>query len=483
MNRRSGYDELVILLCTGISQRKMYFDEHPKVAACGEDFILALRELLHADGKESFFLGVVDGKLVHNGRYLVGSSIVGRRLITFAGQLRSGGFLFSRALEPSELRDLFTLAAQLAEPLLDIKEARTLLEARGLRHISLSPPYEDPAWFGQFLFDGAEAWGGEMIDGSALAPMLPIYQSLFGAVESAHHVAGSRREPDVAGLRGLSEQLLQTGADGLMDLMQLVRYPDYDSYTVGHSVRVAMIAVLVGRRLGLAAPLLVELGTAGLLHDVGKARIPEEILYKPGPLTLEERQIIRSHATHGAHILLESRDAGPLGVAAAWGHHLRHDGGGYPASAPWAVCGGATSLVHVCDVFEALTAVRPYKLAMTPRRAYEIMLQDRGAFDPALLAAFVAAMGIYPPGSRVRLSNGEHGIVVAAGAAVDRPRVKVSRGADGRPLPPDAQRIVDLALPAAGSLSVSGFLLDDTTAPPNAPDRDQTLQPSSASSP
>ncbi|MHB8077619.1 MAG: HD-GYP domain-containing protein, partial [Candidatus Krumholzibacteriia bacterium] len=422
-------------------------------------------------------------KLVHDGHYLVGSSIVGRRLITCVGQLRGGGFLFGRDLEPRELRDFFSLAADLAEPLPDLRAARALLESRGLRHLVLSPPYEDSAWFGQFLYDGAEAWGGEMIGGSDLAPMLPIYQSLFGAVESAHHVAGRDHEPDVAGLRGLSEQLLQTGADGFMDLMQLVRYPDYDSYTVGHSVRVAMIAVLVGRRLGLAQPLLVELGTAGLLHDVGKARIPEEILYKPGPLTLEERRIVRSHATHGAHILLESRDSGPLGVAAAWGHHLRHDGGGYPASAPWAVCSGATSLIHVCDVFEALTAVRPYKLAMTPRRAYEIMLQDRGAFDPALLAAFVAAMGIYPPGSRVRLSTGEHGIVVAAGAAVDRPRVKVSRGPDGRPPAPDAQREIDLALPAARGVTVSGFLLDDTTAPPNAPDRDLSLQPSGAESP
>lgn len=483
MSARSGYDELVIQLCTGISQRRMYFDEHPKVAACGEEFIRALDELLQADGKESFFLGLVDGKLVHKGHYLVGSSIVGHRLIAFAGQLRCGGLLFSRGLEPRELRDLFSLAAEVAEPLRDIKEARALFEARGLRHIALSPPYEDPAWFGQFLYDGAEAWGGEGADGGGLAPMLPIYQSLFGAVESAHQLAGREREPDVAGLRGLSEQLLQTGADGFTDLMQLVRYPDYDSYTVGHSVRVALIAVLVGRRLGLAQPLLVELGTAGLLHDVGKARIAEEILFKPGPLTPDERRIIRGHATHGAHILLESRDAGPLGVAAAWGHHLRHDGGGYPASAPWAVCGGITSLVHLCDVFEALTAVRPYKLAMTPRRAYEIMLQDRGAFDPALLAAFVGALGIFPPGSRVRLSTGEHGIVVAAGTAVDRPRVKVSRGTDGRPLSPDAQRIIDLALPAAGAVSVAGFLLDETTAPPDAPDRDLALQPSGADTP
>ncbi len=121
MSRRSGYDELVILLCTGISQRKMYFDEHPKVVACGDDFVRALRDLLQADGKDSFFLGVVDGKLVHNGRYLVGSSIVGRRLITFADQLRCGGFLFSRALEPRELRDLFTLAADLAEPLRELR--------------------------------------------------------------------------------------------------------------------------------------------------------------------------------------------------------------------------------------------------------------------------------------------------------------------------------------------------------------------------
>ena len=478
MSATPGFDELVILLSTGISQRRMYFGEHPKVVACSEQFTRKLQDLLAADQKETFFLGVVEGKLVHRGRYLVGSSIVGRKFITFAEQCHCGGFLFQAALTAGELRELFTLAAEVTEPLPALKDARALLESRNVRHITLSPPYEDAGWLGQFVYDGAESWGGEVFEGNDLAAVLPVYQSLFGAVESAHQVAAHQHQPDVAGLRGLSEQLMRSGGDSVLDIMQLVRYPDYDSYTVGHSVRVALIAVLVGRHLALPPELLTDLGTAGLLHDVGKARIPEDIIYKPGQLTPQERRIIQEHAGHGARILLESRDAGPLAVAAAWGHHLRHDGGGYPASAPWAARGRLTSLLHLCDVFEALTAVRPYKLAMTPRRAYEIMLGDTGAFDPALLAVFVAAMGIYPPGSRVHLTTGEEATVMASGVAVDRPRVKITRDADGALLALADQRGLDLGLPSAAAVAVQGLVMDDITAPPDAPDRDPSLQPS-----
>jgi putative nucleotidyltransferase with HDIG domain len=265
---------------------------------------------------------------------------------------------------------------------------------------------------------------------------------------------------DIDSARSVSEYLLHSTRDSFTDMIQLMHYPDYDSYTVGHSVRVAALAVHLGERLGLPEPDLLELGAAGLLHDVGKSKIPDEILFKPGRLSREEFTVMQSHARLGAEILMEHKTATPMDIAAAWGHHLRHDGGGYPEAPPWGTRSGITSLLHVCDVFEALTAIRPYKAPMTPREAYGIMFKDAGAFDPAILHAFVTTLGLYPPGNHVRLSDGRRGVVLTAGADIERPTVKLMRDADGRQLAEADQEEIALDADAGHSLSVEQLLLE-----------------------
>lgn len=459
------FDELVMLLNSGISQRRMYFGEHPKVAACSREFARRLPDLLRERGRDAFFIGVADGKLVHEGRFLIGSTIVGRQLIATAENLRCGGLLFGPGTTAEDVRGLFEIGATLEAPVADLSAARALLAAHGVRHVELSPPYRDAGWLGQEL---PPDWGGDLEASERLESLVKSYQSLFHAVDSAHGAARRDDPPDVDGARTASERMLRNCRGGFMDIMRLVRYPDYDTYTVGHSVRVAMIAVLVGHQLGLDDAFLAELGTAGLLHDIGKAKIPEEILYKPSRLDPEERRIIEDHVTIGARLLLETRDAGPLALGAAWGHHLRHDGGGYPRHCAWGARNSATELIHVCDVFEAVTAVRPYKSALTPQRAYEIMLADPGEFDPAVLGLFVKSLGLYPPGSRVQLSGGEVGLVVAPGTAIDRPLVQLTHAPSGEPYPAAGARIVDLGADAGRALSVVG-LLQETPQPASAP--------------
>ncbi len=457
----SSYEKLVTLLCNGINHRKLYFNNHPKVLAATRDFTALLKTLNQNENSDSFFLGVVDGNLVHDGHYLVGPTIVGKRLIDFAVVLHSGGFLFRNKLEASEVGEFLALASELSEPTRDLKESKGLLTGRGVTNIDLSPEYEDSGWFGQFIFEGTEVWGGQASDEQDLTKLVPVYQNMFSAVEQAHGNAGSDREVNMSAAKAVSEKLLQSTQGNFMDIMQLVRYPDYDSYTVGHSVRVALILVLIGHRAGMDQEFLLELGTAGLLHDVGKAKIPEEILFKQGRLTAEERRIIENHPRLGAQILLENKHTSPLVIAAAWGHHLRYDGAGYPPTASWATRGQASSLLHVCDVFEALTAVRPYKPAITPRQAYEIMLQDIESFDPSALSALITAMGIYPPGSQVLLSSGLQGLVVASGAELDRPHVQLLRDQNGEILPKEDAKTIDLSSPEAMGINIVRLLTQD----------------------
>lgn len=462
-------DELVTLLSRGIAQRALYFAEHPNVLACSRELADRLdREI--AGGEAGFFLGTAEGRLIHEGRLLLGASIIGHKVATCLERLGSGGFRFRRGIAPVELATLFSIAVEQSEPLAGgLPEARRLFAARGLRNIELSPRYGEEDWFGrQVALAGEENGEG----GGDLAALIPVYQSLFAVVETAHGRATGDHALDIEGARTASERFLDVCADGFTDMMQLVRYPDPDSYTVGHSVRVALLTVLVGQHLGLPRPRLNELATSGLLHDVGKAKVPAEILYKNGRLDPDELRVMRIHPAVGAQILLESGKASPTAVCAAWGHHLRHDLHGYPGVPGWAVQSEATALLQVCDVFEALTAVRPYKPATSPLRAYEIMLADPGAFHPGALRALIRALGLYPPGSRVQLSDGARAVVLSAGEQVDRPRLRRLSDGEGRPLPVAEQALLDLGDPAE-TVRVERLLIgaaDPTlSAPPAAP--------------
>jgi HD-GYP domain-containing protein (c-di-GMP phosphodiesterase class II) len=268
---------------------------------------------------------------------------------------------------------------------------------------------------------------------------------------------------DVAGARTRAEGIVGS-SDGrkLHELLTFAQYSDFDAYTIGHSVRVALLVTLVTERLGLERELMVEISAAALLHDVGKSQIPQEILYKSGPLTDDERRVISMHPRFGGEILLESREANPWSVCAAYGHHVRHDRRGYPTLPRWAQTSRATALIQVCDVFEALTAVRPYKPPLTPHEAYAIMLRDQKAFDPSALKAFVRAIGLYPPGSRVVLSDGREGIVRRAGEAMARPALEIRKLADGTALPFDASPLLDLGDPANAALTIQQIVREPT---------------------
>ncbi len=455
---QANLDKLVILLSRGIGQRKLYAAEHPRVRGHGQEFVSQLQRFLAEVGQDAVFIGVVDGKLVYNGRYLVGPSIAGGHLIEFARLLQSGGLRFHRHTTEDEVRALLGLVTELREPVGSLAESRALLASRGVEHIQLAAVYKEAA--GLTTDDDQVTWQGKDQGGHALDSPLLVYQALYEVVTAAHGNAALNRALDIDSTRSVSEYLLHSTRASFTDIMHLMHYPDYDSYTVGHSVRVAALAVYLGDRHGLREEDLLDLGAAGLLHDVGKSKIADEILFKPGRLDPDEFKIMQSHAPLGAEILMEHKTATPLVVAGAWGHHIRHDGGGYPQFPPWGVRNRLTALLQVCDVFEALTAIRPYKAPMAPRAAFEIMLKDQGAFDPAVLRAFIAGLGLYPAGNVVRLSDGAFGTVVAAGQDIARPRVRLTHAASGQALADGDQAEVDLGAPGREDLSVAELLLD-----------------------
>lgn len=195
--------------------------------------------------------------------------------------------------------------------------------------------------------------------------------------------------------------------------LNLARLKNADNYTYLHSVAVCGLMIALGKQLGLNGRTLKDAGVAGLMHDVGKALIPDKVLNKPGKLTDEEFAVIKGHPRKGWEILNVSEGANEIALDVCLHHHERVDGNGYPEK----ISGDKLTLFArmgaVCDVYDALTSNRCYKNGWEPAEALRKMAEWRqGHFDERVFHAFVRAVGIYPTGTLVKLKSGHLAVVV-----------------------------------------------------------------------
>jgi HD-GYP domain-containing protein (c-di-GMP phosphodiesterase class II) len=176
-------------------------------------------------------------------------------------------------------------------------------------------------------------------------------------------------------------------------VMPLLQLKEFDQYTTTHSMNVSVLTMALGEFLEVAPGAVRGFGLAGLLHDLGKVRIPKEILSKPGKLTAEERAVVEAHPADGARMILEGDEPLDLAAVVAYEHHRCHDGGGYPRVHYARDAHQASRLVHVCDVYDALRTRRPYRDAWSSTEALDYIQARAGAeFDPAMAAAFIEMM-------------------------------------------------------------------------------------------
>lgn len=176
-------------------------------------------------------------------------------------------------------------------------------------------------------------------------------------------------------------------------MIPLVYLKGHDQYTATHSLNISVLSMALAEFIEVPARDVTRIGVAGLLHDIGKTRIPTELLNKPGKLEPEEKAQIDRHPVEGAKILIE-REAGlDLAAIVAYEHHIRYDGGGYPTRTYKRPCHPASDLVHVCDVYDALRTHRPYREAWEQERVLGYLEEGLGAeFEPRLGEAFIQLM-------------------------------------------------------------------------------------------
>ena len=207
---------------------------------------------------------------------------------------------------------------------------------------------------------------------------------------------------------------------------QMIALQNYDDYTYKHCLRVSMLSASVCSELGLSDDETKEVVVAGLLHDIGKSNIDHDIIIKPGKLTDEEFAEIKRHPTIGYNILKNGGNYTDNVLAGVLYHQEKYDGSGYPTGLAGEKIPLIARIMAVCDVFDALTSNRPYRVPWSVAETEEYILGSSGThFDLEVTQAFLRAFNPYPVGTMVQLSDTRHGVVIAHNQNVLRPKVRI----------------------------------------------------------
>jgi len=236
-------------------------------------------------------------------------------------------------------------------------------------------------------------------------------------------------------------------------LITLASLKAHDEYTFSHAVNVAVLTLVQAEALGLDRQTLNDLGIAALLHDVGKLKVPEEILKKPARLTAEEFEVIKLHPANGAKILLSTPGINKLAYVVTFEHHIKYDLSGYPPVSPGRKLNLGSMLVRIADTYDAMRSNRYYAKETPPEKTIKEMEEASGKeFDPVLLRKFIRLIGVYPPGTFVRLDTNELGFVIQTNPYDPyRPRAKIIIDSNGSRIENPQEVDLEEKIPETGS--------------------------------
>ncbi len=406
-------EELVRCLASSLSARRIYSQEHPRVKKAVRAFVAALRA--PTAGQPQICVTVTGHTLEYEGMPITDNTAT-LRLAMCLEEIRCSGVEFGTGLTPESAADFLEVLLR-GEP----------IPAEGMR----LPGAQLFPWTKE-----AEEEEGEFPPLPEFDVPLLVYRAALDVLDQTMEKAGTRS--DLA-MDDIEEVALWTAEESFSRGTQMIaptQIVRQDKHTWQHSVNVFLISTAVLQPFAKDPRELARFGQAAFLHDIGKSRIPREILQKRDRLTDEEFEIMKRHTEYGVEILAACPDVDPLALEVAYCHHMRDDGYGYPKPLEGIRAGPISEIVQVVDMFEALTAPRPYKGGLDVAEALRTILKTPGmGSKKAAMGLLVRRLTLAPAGSEVVLETGEHAIVLAShDEAPLRPLVRFITDVKGVPL-------------------------------------------------
>lgn len=411
--------ELVRALAVADTNAALYPTTHPSVVQSLEDLSRAV-EGLSQFGFETVTVNIYKGTMFVENQVFPEESVTYRKLIEELLARGISAVTFAKSLTPAEGAALVEL---LAEPkITEIDTARDYLDARNVNNITVAETTMLDETGDEERNREVRARGRESYDAGVTAMREIEAQAKLGKVM------------EVGALQRTVESLLDNLLQDPAAVLGLTAIKGHDDYTLNHAINVCILGISLGSAVGLAADELRSLGLAALLYDIGKVRISEEILGKAGPLTADEWQIVKRHTEEGADLLKRLQLADRMPMIVAFEHHQRHDLMGYPDAVGGSEQHLFSKIVAVCDAYDAMTTMRPFRREIRPDKALAVLMQGRGkAYDPGATKALVAMLGIYPMGAVVKLDDDSTAVVYRVNNDdLLHPRVKVLSDPSGR---------------------------------------------------
>ena len=409
--RLAQYDELLRRFAASVRAIQLYKSDHPMLTKNVEGLLAGLKPLLQQ--QPSLTIGVVEQEFVVSDTPMPKASGAMKELIDRLRANQVERIAFERGVTPDDVLQLIS----------------------GVSTLSVKAAEAERTWSIPHIKVGRITAEDQTRDGIAsdIAAIRRLYSGAVAVAEAAWQSAGDGK-PDLPAAVQAVDGLADAVTQNRNALVALTAMRNYDNYTFTHMVNVCILTMGQAQALGIEGRLLREFGLSALMHDIGKVRTPQEILNKPDRLTEQEFVIMRRHPVEGAEILRRTPEMPILAPVVAFEHHLRLDGSGYPHGVKRGTLNLATMLCSIADVYDAMRSQRAYQQAFPSERVLAVLRQGDGThFEKHLVRRFVQLLGIYPPGTLVKLSTDEVAVVIRVHAPdPHRPRVKILFAADGR---------------------------------------------------
>lgn len=411
--------ELVRTLAVAHTNAALYPTTHPLVVQSLDDLAAAVAELARL-GFDSVTVNIYKGTMFVENQVFPEESVTYRKLIEELLARGISAVTFRNGIEAREGAALVELINEMR--ISDIDAARAFLDRNAVKHLEVAET------------SALDETADEERNKEVRARARESYDSGVNAMRDIESQAKLGKAMEVGSLQRVVESMLDNLLQDPAAVLGLTAIKGHDDYTLNHSLNVCILSISLGSAIGLTADELRSLGLAALLYDIGKVRIPEDILLKAGPLTAEEWHTVKRHTEEGADLLKRLQLADKMAMIVAYEHHQRHDLMGYPETATGGEQHIFSKIVAVCDAYDAMTTMRPFRREIRPDKALAVLMQGRGkAYDPGVTKALVAMLGIYPMGAVVKLDDGSVAVVYRVNNDdLLHPRVKVLADPGGR---------------------------------------------------